>query len=60
MILLRALLVAVGLVLLWQAVILLFAPPPYMLPPPIAVFSVLAARPDLWPPAPLSARSLRC
>jgi putative hydroxymethylpyrimidine transport system permease protein len=48
MILLRALLVAVGLVLLWQAVILLFAPPPYMLPPPIAVFSVLAARPDLW------------
>jgi putative hydroxymethylpyrimidine transport system permease protein len=45
---LRALFVAFGLIVIWQAIIFLFAPPPFMLPPPLAVFAALRDRPDLW------------
>lgn len=45
---LRAIGVAAGLVILWQAVILIFQPPPFMLPPPVAVLQALAGRTDLW------------
>ncbi|BCP54912.1 ABC transporter permease [Kaistia sp. 32K] len=45
---LRALLVAVALIAIWQAVILVFAPPPFMLPPPARVWRALVERPDLW------------
>ncbi|HZP18618.1 MAG TPA: ABC transporter permease [Bauldia sp.] len=48
MLLLRALLVALGLFVLWQAVVVLFAPAPYILPPPAAVLAALAERPSLW------------
>ncbi len=48
MIALRALFVAIGLVIIWQAVVLVFAPPPYILPSPAKVAAALAARPDLW------------
>ncbi len=45
---LRALAVAVVLLLVWQAVILIFQPPPFLLPPPVRVFAALVDRPDLW------------
>ena len=45
MIALRALGVAIGLVIIWQAIILVFAPPPFMLPAPLAVFAALRDRP---------------
>lgn len=48
MIALRALLVAIGLVLIWQAVVLVFAPPPYILPTPAQVLAALQSRPELW------------
>jgi putative hydroxymethylpyrimidine transport system permease protein len=48
MLLLRAFFVAVALVAIWQLVIWLFAPPPYILPSPAAVVAALANRPDLW------------
>jgi len=48
MIALRAFAVAAGLVVIWQAVILVFQPPPFMLPPPADVFAALLGRPDLW------------
>jgi putative hydroxymethylpyrimidine transport system permease protein len=48
MIALRALVVAVGLVVIWQAVILVFAPPAFILPAPLAVWNALRGRPDLW------------
>lgn len=48
MIALRALFVAAGLVLIWQAVIVVFDPPPFMLPGPARVFQALLDRPDLW------------
>lgn len=48
MIALRALGVAAGLVVLWQAVILIFQPPHFMLPAPVAVFHALVERSDLW------------
>jgi putative hydroxymethylpyrimidine transport system permease protein len=48
MIALRALLVAIGLVLIWQAVVTIFAPPPYMLPSPARVLAALERRPELW------------
>ncbi|CAN5348383.1 ABC transporter permease [soil metagenome] len=48
MILIRAVLVALALVVIWQAVVFLFAPPPYILPAPARVFAVLLDRPDLW------------
>ena len=48
MIVVRALMVAVGLLVIWQAIILVFAPPPFMLPPPIRVFEALRDQPDLW------------
>lgn len=44
----RAFLVGVGLLVIWQAVILLLQPPAFMLPPPSRVFGVLLNRPDLW------------
>jgi putative hydroxymethylpyrimidine transport system permease protein len=47
-ILLRALLVALGLLAIWQAAVFVFAPPPFMLPGPDRVFAALAARPELW------------
>ncbi len=48
MIALRALGVAAGLLIVWQAVIFVFQPPPFMLPAPLAVFAALRDRPDLW------------
>ena len=48
MIALRALLVAIGLVLIWQAVVLVLAPPPYILPTPAQVLAALQSRPELW------------
>jgi len=48
MIVVRALGVGVALVLIWQAVVFVFAPPAYLLPPPLAVFAALRDRPDLW------------
>jgi putative hydroxymethylpyrimidine transport system permease protein len=48
MILFRALLVALGLAAIWQAVVLIFQPPPYILPAPWRVLLVLRDRPDLW------------
>src|SRR5665213_1551327 len=47
MIVLRALAVAAGLLLIWQAIVLIFAPPPYMLPPPVQVLAALRDHPDL-------------
>jgi putative hydroxymethylpyrimidine transport system permease protein len=44
----RAFLVGLGLLVIWQAVILVLQPPTYMLPPPSDVFRALAGRPDLW------------
>jgi len=48
MIALRALLVAVGLLIIWQAVIVVFAPQPFMLPGPDRVLRALIERPELW------------
>lgn len=48
MIALRAIMVAVVLVILWQAIVLLFGPPPFMLPGPGRVLRALVERPDLW------------
>ena len=48
MIVLRALGVAVVLIVVWQAIILAVQPPPFMLPAPLRVFDALVARPDLW------------
>jgi putative hydroxymethylpyrimidine transport system permease protein len=48
MIAVRGLFVAAGLLAIWQAVVLIFAPPPFMLPPPERVFRALVERPDLW------------
>ncbi|MCP4380676.1 MAG: ABC transporter permease [Hyphomicrobiales bacterium] len=48
MLIARAVFVALGLVLVWQAVIVIFAPPTFMLPPPADVFAALRDRPDLW------------
>jgi putative hydroxymethylpyrimidine transport system permease protein len=45
---LRALAVAAVLLVVWQAIILLFQPPAFMLPGPERVFGALMARPDLW------------
>jgi putative hydroxymethylpyrimidine transport system permease protein len=44
----RALVVTVGLVAIWHAAILVFQPPPFMLPSPSRVFDALVGRPDLW------------
>jgi putative hydroxymethylpyrimidine transport system permease protein len=48
MIALRGFFVAIGLLLIWQAVVVAFAPPPYILPAPAQVFAALKARPELW------------
>jgi len=48
MIAVRALGVGIVLIAVWQAVIWLFAPPPYLLPAPLAVAAALRDRPDLW------------
>lgn len=48
MIALRALGVAAALILVWQASIVVFQPPPFMLPSPARVFDALIGRPDLW------------
>jgi putative hydroxymethylpyrimidine transport system permease protein len=48
MFLVRAAFVAVGLLVIWQAVVLVFGPPPYILPAPARVFAALRDRPDLW------------
>jgi len=48
MIVVRALFVALGLLVIWQAIVLIFAPPPFMLPGPGRVFQALIDRPDLW------------
>ena len=45
---LRALGVAVGLIVIWQAIVTIFQPPPFMLPDPARVFAALVDRPDLW------------
>jgi putative hydroxymethylpyrimidine transport system permease protein len=44
----RGLAIAVALIAIWQAVIVIFAPPPFMLPPPARVWRALVERPDLW------------
>ncbi|WP_336801627.1 ABC transporter permease [Kaistia sp. MMO-174] len=44
----RGLAVAVALIAIWQIVIVVFAPPPFMLPPPARVWRALVERPDLW------------
>ena len=46
--LLRGLAIAAALVALWQAVVMIFAPPPFMLPPPLRVWQALVNRPELW------------
>jgi putative hydroxymethylpyrimidine transport system permease protein len=48
MIALRALFVAMGLIVIWQAIVAIFAPPAFMLPPPLAVLEALRERPELW------------
>ena len=48
MIVLRALGVGIVLIAIWQGVIWLFGPPPYLLPAPLAVAAALHDRPDLW------------
>jgi putative hydroxymethylpyrimidine transport system permease protein len=48
MIVVRAVFVAVALVVIWQAIVFVFAPPAFMLPGPQAVFRALIERPDLW------------
>ena len=48
MIALRALFVALGLVAIWQAIVVVFAPPAFMLPPPADVLAALRDRPNLW------------
>jgi putative hydroxymethylpyrimidine transport system permease protein len=48
MIVLRAVFVALGLIVIWQAIILVFAPPPFMLPGPERVLAALRDRPELW------------
>jgi putative hydroxymethylpyrimidine transport system permease protein len=48
MIAVRALGVAIGLIIIWQAVIFVLQPPSYMLPPPADVLDALVSRPDLW------------
>jgi putative hydroxymethylpyrimidine transport system permease protein len=45
---LRALGVSVVLIAVWWAVVLIFAPPPFMLPAPDRVWAALLARPELW------------
>ena len=45
---LRALCVAVALVVIWQAIVTIFQPPPFLLPDPARVFAALVHRPDLW------------
>ncbi len=45
---LRALAVAVALLIIWQAIVTIFQPPPFLLPDPARVFTALAERPDLW------------
>ncbi|MCX5496527.1 ABC transporter permease [Kaistia dalseonensis] len=45
---LRVLLIALFVIALWQAVIFVFAPPPFMLPPPAKVWNALVSRPELW------------
>lgn len=44
----RALVVTAVLLALWQAVVVVFRPPDFMLPPPADVARMLAERPDLW------------
>lgn len=48
MIALRALVVAVGLLIIWQAVVVVLAPQPFMLPGPDRVLRALVERPELW------------
>jgi putative hydroxymethylpyrimidine transport system permease protein len=45
---LRALFVALALLVIWQAVVWIFHPPPFLLPDPARVFMALVERPDLW------------
>ena len=45
---LSALAVAVALIVIWQAIVTIFQPPPFLLPDPARVFAALGARPDLW------------
>jgi putative hydroxymethylpyrimidine transport system permease protein len=48
MIVARAAVVGIALIAIWQAVVLIFAPPPFMLPAPAAVFLALVRHPALW------------
>ncbi len=45
---LRALFVALALIVIWQAIVTIFQPPPFLLPDPARVFAALVRRPDLW------------
>lgn len=48
MIAVRAFFVAIALVAIWQTVVLIFAPPAFILPAPLAVLAALRDRPELW------------
>ena len=45
---LRALGVAVVLVVIWQAIVTVFQPPPFLLPDPARMSAALVSRPELW------------
>jgi putative hydroxymethylpyrimidine transport system permease protein len=45
---LRALAVALALLIIWQAVVWIVQPPPFLLPDPARVLAALIERPDLW------------
>ena len=45
---LRALAVGAALLFIWQAIVTIFQPPPFLLPGPVRVFSALGERPELW------------
>ena len=45
---LRALFVGAALLVIWQAIVALFQPPPFLLPGPERVFAALISRPELW------------
>jgi putative hydroxymethylpyrimidine transport system permease protein len=45
---LRALAVALALLIIWQAIVWIVQPPPFLLPDPARVLAALVSRPDLW------------
>jgi putative hydroxymethylpyrimidine transport system permease protein len=45
---LRALGVAAALIVIWQVIVTVVQPPPFLLPGPLRVFAALVERPELW------------